>query len=266
MKQRLTLFADAWYWRISGVLFAAFGIGCVCYAFWVRVLGVWQGEIALYLFALWGLVCLLSGCLRLLFKRPLFYFKKKSLMCLARGCFVLFCAAIVVLQGLILGGMRQNKIGPVQAVVILGARVYGDVPSTLLDNRIEAAAQILAEQPNAAAICCGGYGGGAYSEAYVIEKGLLARGIEPGRIYREENSRNTQENLRNAAQILRDLGVDGRIAVATSDYHIWRSVRQAKLCGFEAVGVGAPILGCIRPIAHFREMLSIARDLLAALF
>lgn len=253
----------AWYaryLRVSGWIFAVFGAFASVYALSACVLGFWSADIALALFGLWGVVCLISGCLRLIRKRPLFYFQKPALCRTARAVFALFCAVAVGLQGLVCWGVGRKSEPGAQAVVILGARVYGDQPSLLLRSRIDAAAQYLLENPQACAVACGAAANGGFSEAYVIQKRLVALGVDPSRIYLDEQSADTRQNIQNAAGILRALGVT-KAAVATSDYHLWRGAHLLRRAGFEPVCVGAPSAWYLRPIAHFREMLSIAREL-----
>ena len=54
---------------------------------------------------------------------------------------------------------------------------------------------------------------------------LMDRGVDPGRIWLEEQADNTRENIRYSLAMLSERGMDttANIAVVTSDYHLCRA-------------------------------------------
>ena len=75
-------------------------------------------------------------------------------------------------------------------------------------------------------ILSGGQGPGeAITEAECMRRALVRRGADESRLYPEERSTSTQENLRYSRAILEELGVDParRVAIVTSDFHLCRA-------------------------------------------
>lgn len=124
------------------------------------------------------------------------------------------------------GSFADESDEPVSAVIVLGAGVNGETPSLTLCTRIDAAAAYLEEHPNVPVVLSGGQGPGeAITEAECMRRALVRRGVDESRLYPEERSTSTQENLRYSRAILEELGVDParRVAIVTSDFHLCRA-------------------------------------------
>lgn len=124
------------------------------------------------------------------------------------------------------GSFADESDEPVSAVIVLGAGVNGETPSLTLRTRIDAAAAYLEEHPDVPVILSGGQGPGeAITEAECMRRALVRRGVDESRLYPEERSTSTQENLRYSRAILEELGVDParRVAIVTSDFHLCRA-------------------------------------------
>ena len=124
------------------------------------------------------------------------------------------------------GSFADESDAPVSAVIVLGAGVNGETPSLTLRTRIDAAAAYLEEHPDVPVVLSGGQGPGeAITEAECMRRALVRRGVDESRLYPEERSTSTQENLRYSRAILGELGVDPaqRVAIVTSDFHLCRA-------------------------------------------
>lgn len=109
-------------------------------------------------------------------------------------------------------------------MIVLGAKVNGDRPSRMLADRLNAAAAYLDKHPQAACVVSGGQGSDeAYSEASVMQKYLVEKGIDPARIYLEDRSTNTHENLENSLQLIRQEGLCDTVVIATQVFHQYRA-------------------------------------------
>lgn len=124
------------------------------------------------------------------------------------------------------GSFADESDAPVSAVIVLGAGVNGETPSLTLRTRIDAAVAYLEEHPDVPVVLSGGQGPGeAITEAECMRRALVRRGVDESRLYPEERSTSTQENLRYSRAILEELGVDPaqRVAIVTSDFHLCRA-------------------------------------------
>ena len=131
---------------------------------------------------------------------------------------------------------------PFTYLIVLGAKVEGAEPSPLLNDRINAAAKYMEENPHVIAIATGYRSEGAeISEAQCIYNGLTERGISPDRILMDDHATSTRENFQYALQLLeKELGrVPRNIGVLSSEFHLLRAKMIAKDHGIDAITIAA---------------------------
>lgn len=127
-------------------------------------------------------------------------------------------------------------------IVVLGAKVNGTTPSMSLNDRIKAAEEYLKAHPDAIAVLSGGQGPDeSISEAQCMFKQLTKRDIAEDRLWLEEKSTSTWENLIFSLDIIEEkTGVrPDSIGLISSEYHLYRAGLFAKDCGVEAIGIPA---------------------------
>ena len=148
-------------------------------------------------------------------------------------------------------------------VIVLGCQIRGDVPSGSLINRCKVAAAYLEEHPDAVCIASGGQGSDEnLSEGQCIFNLLTERGISPDRIYIEDKSTSTDENIANSIKIIEEHGFSKEVAVATSDYHEKRAEMICKKNGLTAYSVPARATKWSRPTFFTREVFAVWAQLL----
>ena len=159
---------------------------------------------------------------------------------------VLTCIGLVyfcIVEVPIIKNARTDADAERPYLIVLGAAVYGDQPSLTLVRRMEGALDYLERYPESKAIVTGGMGPGeTVTEAQAMHDWLTARGIAEERILLESRATSTRENLSYSFDMIRALGEepDGRVAIVSSAYHLYRAKSMARLQGVEAVGVAAP--------------------------
>ena len=174
-----------------------------------------------------------------------------------RGLLCLGLAAVIALESLVISGMHATAPANLDYLVVLGARVNPEGPSPALTRRLNAVMACLDDHPNAIIIASGGKGPDEpISEAQCIHDELIRRGVDPGRIWVEDQSADTAQNIANSKALIgRD---DAAIGIVTNNYHVWRSLRLAKRAGLvNAYGIAAEYTG--PTLFHFmiREACSI---------
>lgn len=134
----------------------------------------------------------------------------------------------------------ENENAP-EFVVVLGAQVQGDQPSLTLKKRLDLAYTYLTEHPDAEVVVSGGQGPDEqYTEASVMAKYLIARGIGEDRIVREEKASDTRENLAFSRALVESLGIDtSKVLIITSDFHLCRAKFLARKQGMQAYGLAS---------------------------
>lgn len=153
---------------------------------------------------------------------------------------VVFVAWIVVLSCTIMARGRRTAPDDLDVVIVLGAQVMPDgAASPTLKLRIDAAANYLHAHPACRCIVSGGkVGTEGRSEASCMNEGLLAQGVDAGRITLEERSTTTVENMRFSKALLEP---GERVGIVTSNFHLYRALGIARREGIEgARGVPAP--------------------------
>lgn len=168
--------------------------------------------------------------------------------------------SFLVIEGLILAHQGGTAEPDAQTLIVLGAGLHGDVPSATLTSRLKVALDYLNAHPNAVAVLTGGQGTGeTVTEASAMAAWLTNRGIDPARLYLEEQATDTRENLRFSKAIIEKDDLPGPVAVVSNGFHLFRAEILAKNAGLGAVQtVSAPIpLAWLIPSVYLREYCSI---------
>lgn len=131
------------------------------------------------------------------------------------------------------GNPNIHADGTERVVLVLGAPVWENEPTTLLVSRSNAAAEWIRSNPDADIILSGGKEN-FKSEAEIIRQLLVASDIPCTNIHLETQSMTTDENFLYSAEILQQLGfsTDEPIAIATNAFHFFRLRWYAQKCGY----------------------------------
>lgn len=185
-------------------------------------------------------------------------------------------AAVLYILGLGWAGFLTGLIISYQAapapenlnVIVLGAQVYSaERMGMSLTNRVARAAEYLQAYPEVKCIVTGGQGGNEpCPEALTAKNALVRLGVDGERIYLEDKSRNTRQNLNNAMEVAKEHGLDTKVVVVSQNFHMYRAVRLARSAGFEAYSLPAPTDPVIFPSYYGRELLSLTKWYLEELF
>lgn len=183
----------------------------------------------------------------------------RRLVLLLSGLGLLALALVLLIFcGQVISKLRAAPTAPCPTVIVLGCQVRGTAPSLLLSYRIQTAADYLLAHPDAVAILSGGQGPGEdISEAACMFKGLTARGIDPARLYLEDASTTTQENLRFSKALIAREALRGPVLVVSNDFHIARALRMASDEGLAAEGLAAHSNWYSRPTYILREAIAL---------
>ncbi|MBQ3331136.1 MAG: YdcF family protein [Ruminococcus sp.] len=178
-----------------------------------------------------------------------------------------FLIYAVIVSGLMIYAMHVKPVNNSTAVV-LGAQVKPWGPSVLLRQRIEAAHRYLADHSASDAVLTGGKGDDEImSEAQCMYEELVNAGISPKRVYIEDQATNTEQNIRNSLEIIKQNGLSENIAVVTDSYHQLRArIIAAKTDRFvkvSAVNTQNTLIGLSAYPAYFvREWIAIPVEIL----
>jgi len=166
-------------------------------------------------------------------------------------------ALLIVESGLMIHAAAQ-KPQKGATVVILGCKVYGEKPSRMLKGRMDAAYEYLQENEDSVCILSGGKGADEdISEAECMYRYLTDKGIDPGRLYLEDRSTSTRENLAYSLEIIKEEGLNEQIAIATNEFHEYRAGKIADSLGVSYGAVSSHTQWWLFPTYYVRELYGI---------
>lgn len=135
------------------------------------------------------------------------------------------CLCFGGLLAAVLTGAHDQVKGDPQIMVILGCQVKPWGPSILLQDRLDTALAYLEEHPGMTVVVSGGQGPDEpESEAQCMADYLTEHGVEEGQLLLEDQSHNTDQNLRYTVALLAEKGYDttGDILVVSNGFHLTR--------------------------------------------
>ena len=146
-------------------------------------------------------------------------------------------------------------------MVVLGCMVRDDGPSASLRDRIDAAYDYLTAHPDVIAIVSGGQGEDEpMTEAQCMYDHLVEMGIDPQRVWLEEASTSTWENLQFSLALIEEKtgSRPTTIGLLSSEYHLLRASLLAEDQGVDVVKIPAKTTSASTAFNHFlREVAGI---------
>lgn len=206
-----------------------------------------------------GIVLIPWALYHLKYDKPVL--KPKRFRIVFTTCVCLGMALILVLETLMLTAAYSKPEEDADVVIVLGCGIFPDGNLTLsLKNRLDAAYDYLIEHPDADCIVSGGQGDNEpIAEAEAMHSYLISRGIDDARVYAEAQSTSTEENLEFSLDIIEKHNLSKRIAIVTSDYHIFRASILAERIGLDAYGIPSPTPWRVWLSCQVRECLAIVK-------
>lgn len=146
-------------------------------------------------------------------------------------------------------------------VIVLGSQVYSaERMGKALTNRVNAAYEYLLKNPQAKVIVTGGQGGDEPCAEAVAEKNALLRmGIDEDRIYVEDQSGNTRQNMQFSKEIAEENDLGDEFVIVTQGFHMYRAMRLAETAGFTPYSLIAETDPILFPEYFGRELLSLTK-------
>ena len=246
MKKRISL------WHVSVVLLAVLAfIFFFCLTGYKMLAAVCLGVI--------GLLVFYRGAGQLRKKYP------KSVKAVVRIVTAILCIGLLVFgitEAIIIHASLGAQEAAADYLLVLGAKVSRNGrPSLALKNRIDAAYDYLTVHPDAIAILSGSQGPDEpVTEAKCMFDQLTTMGIDPARLWLEDKSTSTWENLKFTLALIEEKtgAKPDTIALLSNEFHLYRAGLFAKRFGLEALGVPAKTTLPVLKINYFiREAIAV---------
>ena len=167
-------------------------------------------------------------------------------------------AICIIFTGFATGNMIRasyNAPDKEATVIVLGCKVNPNGPSLSLLKRLEAAYDYLIENPEVSCILSGGQGADEHiSEAQAMYDWLTEKGIERERLYIEDKSTSTEENLSFSKEILEKQNLPSAVTLITNNFHQYRAQKIAERYYEEVYGVSGKTPLYLLPMYYIREL------------
>nr|WP_300004787.1 YdcF family protein [Tissierella sp.] len=173
-----------------------------------------------------------------------------------------FLISFIFIEGLIIKEAKKTYNEKTDYLFILGAKLYGEKPSPLLEERLKVGVKYLKTYQDVKVVVAGGKGHDELiSEAESMKSYLLEEGIEEYRIILEDKSVNTFENIKFGLEKIRsfDEREDIEIIIASSNFHLFRSKFIAKRAGVKAYGLAAKVPPTSIVPSYLREYFAVIK-------
>lgn len=200
-----------------------------------------------------ALICLFSGKFGMICRHMWEKLPGRIMLSAAGGVFGICLIAAAVMSFLMIREMNDRPAADT-TLIVLGCQVRGTEPSLMLKRRLDTAYDHLMEHEDISVVVSGGKGTDEdISEAQCMYNYLVSKGIDKKRIYMEEDSTNTYENIRFSKEIISKEGLCPDITIVTDGFHQYRADLLAKKQGIRSYNIPASTPAWLLPTYWVRE-------------
>lgn len=148
-----------------------------------------------------------------------------------------------------------SNIDGVDCILILGAGIWGDKPSPMLEDRLKEGIVLYKQGTTKKIIMSGDHSREDYDEVKIMKEYAESEGVPSEDIFMDHAGFSSYDSVYRAKEIF---GVQ-KMIIVTQKYHLYRSLYIAKKLGIEAYGIESNLR--TYPGQVFREIREIlARD------
>lgn len=148
---------------------------------------------------------------------------------------------------------QASLLDNVDCILILGAGVWGDRPTHMLQDRLDFGVTLYEMGASNRLLMSGDHGKKDYDEVNVMKKYAIDKGVPSSHIFMDHAGFSTYESLYRAREIFEA----NKIIIVTQEYHLYRALYIADKLGLEAYGVASD------PRTYVGQRARDARELLA---
>ena len=128
-----------------------------------------------------------------------------------------------------------SRLNDIDCIVVLGAGLFGDRPSPMLEDRLNRAIELYKSGVSKKIIMTGDHGRKDYDEVNAMKNFAIRKGVPSEDIFMDHAGFSSYDSMYRAKEIF----LAKRIVVVTQDYHLYRSLYIADRLGICAYGVPA---------------------------
>ena len=156
-----------------------------------------------------------------------------------------------------------SSLDDVDCILVLGAGVWGDRPSPMLEDRLLEGIKLYKNNVSPKIMMTGDHGTKEYDEVNVMKAFAIENGVPSGDIFMDHAGFSTYESIYRA----RDVFAAKKIIIVTQEYHLYRALYIANELGIEAYGVPSDPRQYVGALyRELREILARNKDFIQCIF
>ncbi len=128
---------------------------------------------------------------------------------------------------------QAKELENVDCILVLGAGIWGDKPSPMLEDRLLQGITLYNNQTSSKIIMSGDHGKEEYDEVNVMKDFAIEKGVKSEDIFMDHAGFSTYDSVYRAKEIFKAQ----KIIIVTQKYHLHRALYVAEKLGIEAYGV-----------------------------
>lgn len=157
----------------------------------------------------------------------------------------------------------DSKLKDVDCIIVLGAGVWGDKPSPMLEDRLLEAISLYENNTSSKIIMSGDHGREEYDEVNTMKNFAIEKGVPSENIFMDHAGFSSYESIYRAKEIF---GAK-KVVIVTQEYHLYRSLYIANRLGIEAYGVASnPRIYGGEAYRELREILARDKDFVKCIY
>ena len=157
----------------------------------------------------------------------------------------------------------EANVGDVDCILVLGAGIWGDEPSPMLEDRLLQAISLYNNGVSSKIIMSGDHGTEGYDEVNIMKQFAIENGVPSENIFMDHAGFSSYESVYRAKEIFKA----EKIIIVTQEYHLYRALYIAKQLGIEAYGVASdPRQYAGQKYREIREILARNKDFVKCIF
>ena len=189
-------------------------------------------------------------------------------------CLIIIIVLMLILLGInlyvksstknqIIENNYYSNLKDIDCIVVLGAGIWGDKPSPMLEDRLLQAIDLYQNNVSLKIIMSGDHGKQDYDEVNTMKDFAIEKGVPSESIFMDHAGFSSYESIYRAKEIF---GAK-KIVIVTQKYHLYRALYIANQLGIEAYGVGAdPRQYVGATYRELREILARNKDFFKCIF
>ena len=158
---------------------------------------------------------------------------------------------------------EYSSLEDIDCILVLGAGVWGDKPSPILEDRLLEGIKLYEEGISPKIMMTGDNGTNGYDEVNVMKNYAIEKGVPSEDIFMDHAGFSTYESVYRAKAVFEAR----RVIIVTQEYHLYRALYIANQLGLEAYGVPSNQRQYVGALyREVREVLARNKDFVQSIF